>query len=529
MEVIDSERSNSDGCFVSPLEALQRVTKIRALAASSPLDRFAALRFLQTLLYWKAPEVGGIQKLRDALLTGNTPPTILDALAKEEDQFFLFDEKRPFLQDPTVKGSKDFKSVGELSSEFTVATNVAHFHHGDDENMRLCPTCLTKGVLRVVPWTQAGGAGKTPSIHGAPPIAVYPQESNFVATLGRNLVDLPAPLKKPVFSGAFAYLCDDPTTPIPLLTGLTWNPRRIFLPPPTKESTCWGCGNNSFCVEKIIYMKNDGTKKKDAKSPFHWQDPNFFYASNAPFTTLKSGKEQFALADSDLRKLVREENSPDSFVVAANPDAESWELVVPCTNAANNKTYDHRSLHLSGTLHESLKAVVTVNKNGHKKPEIKGWELPNDADLQPQKKGATTFLHAAIELLTDADWAYFSAAEYRDMHEAPAAFDIMTGLYWTLKDFVKIPRRNVIWLMLKIMASVPSKQRILATEASYNPLKDLPQTQLSGNTKGKRVYPRSFPVGPELELKLKTLLQKKSTLKNIDWVTFFQGLEELLP
>src|SRR5271166_6268312 len=83
----------------SPLEALRRANEIRCVALASPLDHFAAHRFLLTLLYWKADAAGGVQKVRASLSRGKMPRVVLDAIAAEAGCFRLFDDRTPFLQD----------------------------------------------------------------------------------------------------------------------------------------------------------------------------------------------------------------------------------------------------------------------------------------------------------------------------------------------------------------------------------------------------------------------------------------------
>jgi hypothetical protein len=73
---------NADVSICSPLEALERSREIRCIAAASPVDLFAAHRFLLTLLYWKADVVDGVQEVRNALLRGEVPQEILEAITR---------------------------------------------------------------------------------------------------------------------------------------------------------------------------------------------------------------------------------------------------------------------------------------------------------------------------------------------------------------------------------------------------------------------------------------------------------------
>ena len=72
-------RAELDTC--SPLEALRRGKHIQCIATASPLDQFAALRFLLTLLYWKANTAGGVALLPRASVAVNANDWVVPACA----------------------------------------------------------------------------------------------------------------------------------------------------------------------------------------------------------------------------------------------------------------------------------------------------------------------------------------------------------------------------------------------------------------------------------------------------------------
>ena len=72
---------------VSVVDALRHAAELGQIVSPNPLDVFAAYRFLLTLLYWKSPDCGGVQKLRDALLEERIPRPLIPALKKEEGSF----------------------------------------------------------------------------------------------------------------------------------------------------------------------------------------------------------------------------------------------------------------------------------------------------------------------------------------------------------------------------------------------------------------------------------------------------------
>jgi hypothetical protein len=525
--------NNGDYSKVGIKEALIQAYQIRQIATPSPLDTFAIYRFLFSLLYWKADMVGGVEQLRKALLTGELPRTVVNGIENEEHPFDLFDEKRPFLQDVTISNVKVMKSVGSLFAEMATGTNITHFHHGSDEDMRLCLPCITLGLLRVVPWTQSGGAGLTPSVHNAPPIMTMAIGDNLAITLGLNIVSLAANAGTPQWSGHFSP--SDPNGQIPYLEALTWNPRRIFLPP-SRPGTCWYCGNrNVDTVGKIIYMKNDDTKKRSDKRLFEWSDPAAFYApydagkkydreKNAPYKTIKSSREELAALGRDLPNSSR---NCLPAVSVQNSGHKNWLLTLPSTNPANNKTYDHRQVELTGlmplTMRTPIPEAAVYSRSG-----IDGWKTPEDK----RHEGAECFVQSAIKLLTHTDWVTLSNAAFYDMHHSPAAFDVFSGLYWGLvnKKIKYLPTRNTTWLMLKLMAAVPARTRIFRPDANFRPDLALPKRQINECNRASS-YPVSFPRGIRLEADLREALitnLRKRNAELVDWVGLCNSLDQLI-
>jgi hypothetical protein len=467
------------------------------------------------------------------------PRSVLDAIAAEATSFSLFDGKAPFLQDPSARGGRDM-SAGSLSAEFACGTNIAHFHHGDDKRMRLCLRCATIGMLRLVPWSQSGGAGKSPSIHNAPPIMALAAGPNLAITLGLNLVPLPGDAGAAKWTGHFKPRKRDAA--IPYLEALTWNPRRVHLRSPETADVCWRCGQTQVvAVGPIDYAKNEWTTARKGNGnktiPFVWEDPSAFYRPDATYTTVKSGedkrgKEPQAVNGGDLHFLLKREDAPRSAVSEANPGHQGWHLIIPCTNPANNKTFDHRQLDLTVLSPDAVRAILPADL-----PEepvgLDGWSAPRRASSDG---GAARFVRAAAHLLTDADWGVLSAAAYKKMHECPAAFDLFTGLFWSLrrKKVQGLPSRKAAWLVLKLMAVVPSRARMFRANAGFCPLEALPKRQLrERRTDGPRAspYPASFPRGHRLEAEIGRLLDGNVRLRKpepIDWAGLCYGLNQLI-
>ena len=522
---------NGDIRRESVIKALEHAKEIRCIDLASPFDFFAVHRFILTLLYWKAGLAGDVNQIRELLLgEQNIPEAVLAGIKEATPCFDLFHEESPFLQDPNVPKDKT-KSAGSLFAECATGTNIAHFHHGDDENMRLCLNCATLGMLRVVPWSQAGGRGMTLSVHNAPPIMVIATGDNLAITLGLNLVPLEVAAGEAKWSGHFKPT--DSTKPIPYLEALAWNPRRICLPP-AQTGTCWYCGRSDIpTVGKIIYENNEYTKLiKDAKKksiPFSWHDPSAFYPVD-DYRAVKSTKEEGCLDNKDLTLLLEKEGGkkkrerPRSIVVEENAGHEGWFLVIPCTDRA--KTFDHRQFEINNFSLETIHALMPPGQAPQQ--GIDGWIQPK----QSYSPGIKQFVLSAERLLTKADWGALTNAAFREMQEAPAAFDVFSGLYWGLRDkkINGIPSRNAAWLALKLMAAVPAQARLIDAKANFSPLQSLPKRQIK--ERGKRsLYPVSFPRGPRLEAALRDALDsnmRQQYPKTVDWIGLCNGLDQLL-
>ena len=515
---------------VSVLDALRTAADLHQIVSPSPLDLFAAHRFLLTLLYWQSPVCGGIEKLRKSLLAGRVPSALLKDLHAEEGRFNLFDPKKPFLQDPSVLSAKDLPA-SSLFSEMATATQVAHFHHGDDGTSRLCLRCATLGLLRLVPWTQSHGRGKRPSVHGAPPVMALAIGNTLCETLGLNLILATPALGTPQWSGQFKPL--GRKAGIQVLEGLTWNPRRVHLRAAGEPAVCSQCGESSLPTVGPIVFKNNPFCKQEGDATQDWQDPAAFYNPENHQTTTTSRESDAAVGD-DLRRLFEQHfgkktvPAPISQVVLANPDHQAWLVVMPCTNPANNKSYDHRVETLFGFTGESSKRAT------HWKDNVP-WQAGDEGRLKPRciqrpTKGMYQFVSAAMGLDGTA-WGVLTNAAGSRMDEDPAAFDIFTGIYWPLrKKNSTLPSRNAAWLALKLMATAgrgrpsPSNRTGLFQPWIYLSLVASPAKQ--------NRYPRAAPTGLRLESELRQIIRKassKSPPMQIDWPGLCQFLDEVTP
>ncbi len=500
---IDAAALDGAWRMLSPLDTLRDAASLRLLAASSPLDEFAVHRFLITLLYWKADSVGGVAALRTKLLAGVVPAEVIAALAAERGHFDLFDPVRPFLQDPSAADPKPEKPVGSLFAEIATGTNIAHFDHSRDMKSPLCVPCVVRGLLRVVPWSQQGGAGFSPSIHGAPPIAVMPKGATLAQTLGLALVELRAPVGTPVWTGTFRPLSF--SSKIPVLQALTWNPRRVHVPPPAGEGRCGLCGARGAVISGITFKSNSAVRPvkdgDDDAAPVDWRDPAFTYSEKSAKPIKSRSEEAAAIAKDVGIPLLAPEGTDTS---------RAFTIVVPSTDL-KSKTYDHRRIEV-GTVGALARLKVTHHgAEGRKLADAPfedaaiGWR--SSAVGAAVRSAIGRFVAAASGALNDADWILLGRALGRPMNEDAEAFAVFSAVYWRARSGGRSQfRRAAAWTLLKLMALVPSDRRAGALDADLAPLLDTLPTKQASRSRGEQADSEPYPVallhGHALELAL---------------------------
>jgi len=354
---------------------------------------------------------------------------------------------------------------------------------------------------------------------------------NLAITLGLNLVPLGGNAGTARWTGHFTP--SNPKWPVPYLEAMTWNPRRIFLSRADTQGVCWRCGRFGVAVVgPIVYEKNDSTKKRADKKDFEWNEPAAFYGPAKPYTPMKSTDEAHASNGADLKWLESVESAPKSAVIESNPGHRGWRLIVPSTNPANNKTFDHRQMVLESVSVDAIKAELRVTKSARPRDTLDGWQQPK---RDYAALGAERFVRTAVKLLAPTDWLDLSSAAYREIHESAAAFDVLSGLMWPLRGKVNwLPSRQAAWLTLKVMAAVPVRARTLQSNAPFDPLRLLPKRQPDERRNGRTVsspYPVAFPRGRRLEAELRVSLDKNMRRRKpeaVDWTSLCYGLSQLM-
>ncbi len=256
---------------VNVIKAFTEANRIRGIAATNPMDRLAILRFLLALLYWcKRSSPGGLPER-------SFPLDWLNELQRHRDCFNLLGDGRRFYQS-RQRDSKKTLPANYLVQEVPTGTNLWHFRHSTDESDGLCLSCCAMGLLRLPLFATSGGRGKPPGVNAKPPVYVVPLGTCLADTLRlswREVSDLGTPSwEKP-------DLVLPRTGKVPLLVGLTWLPRRVWLDDPEEsEARCISCGREERLIRRTVFA-GVGSMKSDADGgPRDWKDPHVVSEGN---------------------------------------------------------------------------------------------------------------------------------------------------------------------------------------------------------------------------------------------------------
>ncbi|MGD0011288.1 MAG: type I-E CRISPR-associated protein Cse1/CasA [Terriglobia bacterium] len=249
-------------------EALRQAGRIRQIAASNPMDRLAILRFLLALLYWckgNPPD--------DKNSISSFPSDWFKKLDDNKDCFNLQGDGKRFYQRKPNRLEKKL-SVNYLMQEVPTGTNFWHFRHGTDFRNGLCPACCAMGLLRLPLFATSAGRGKPPGVNQKPPIYIVPMGDCLSETLRlswRKTSEMN--LGTPTWENPDISLPQHGN--VPLLIGLTWVPRRVWLDTPeTPESNCIACGRREALIRQCVFAGIGSTKTGEGSLARIWNDPH---------------------------------------------------------------------------------------------------------------------------------------------------------------------------------------------------------------------------------------------------------------
>ena len=248
---------------VGILGALEKADRIRQIAASNPMDRVAILRFLLAVLYWCKGNPDGPP-------VSSLPAEWFSRLNDNTDCFNLLGGGKRFYQ---YGGGGEKLSANYLMQEVPTGTNCSHFRHSTDGIDGLCPACCAMGLLRLPLFATSGGRGKPPGVNAKPPIYAIPIGASLAETLllSWQKTDL---LGKPFWEQSASRLPNE----VPLLTGLTWVPRRVWLDEPSEPiSACDSCGRLDQLVRLSVFAPIGSQKAAENEQARVWRDPHVIY------------------------------------------------------------------------------------------------------------------------------------------------------------------------------------------------------------------------------------------------------------
>ncbi|MGA7700544.1 MAG: type I-E CRISPR-associated protein Cse1/CasA, partial [Thermoguttaceae bacterium] len=264
---------------------LTEAARIRQLAATNPMDNVALLRFLLAVVYW-CKGVPPIPDERDQILADSGfPSEWLSRLEEHRDCFNLLGDGERFYQNSAYKGRSPEHTSDYLIHEVPSGTNKWLFRHATDHVDGLCRACCAMGLVRLPVFATSAGKGMSAStgksfgINSKPPLYVIPVGTSLANTL---LFSWQTPTCE---LGTPAWECPGGKLPssgeVPLLTGLTWLPRSVWLANPEEsKSTCISCGRKDRVIRHCVF-DGKGSSKTESRV---WRDPHVIYE------TSKTGK-----------------------------------------------------------------------------------------------------------------------------------------------------------------------------------------------------------------------------------------------
>lgn len=323
--------------------ALGDAARIRQIAAVNPMDRLAILRFLLALLYWckgSPPPSGGDDE------HGHFPPEWFAKLEENKNSFDLLGEDKRFYQ-YKAPGDEPRLTANYLIHEIPTGTNIHHFRHSTDGAQGLCPACCAMGLLRLPVFSTSGGRGKPPGINAKPPAYALPLGGSLAHTL--RLLWVPVPQL-----GNPAWLQPELRLPesgdVPLLTGLTWLPRRVWLgDPETTEAACVSCGCRQRLIVKCVFAAIGSAKIAEGGPGRQWRDPHVIYERNAKGDIMAIGARD-ALSASDAAAYQRSAitaSALQKWAVSGNTRTGLW--VIGFSTVQNDKYLEAVECTLSAT------------------------------------------------------------------------------------------------------------------------------------------------------------------------------------
>jgi CRISPR system Cascade subunit CasA len=173
-----------------------------------------------------------------------------------------------------------------LHQDWPAATEITHYHHGQDAEAAFCPACAGSGLILQSAFATSGGAGIRPSINGVPPVYVLPQGQTLFESLIFSLVTPPYMPQAAEDEADHVWWRREPLVEakaevdrVGYLHSLTFPARQVRLhPSPSQGRRCSRCGGSAeWLIASMVFNMGESRPKE---APW-WQDPFVAYRRRA--------------------------------------------------------------------------------------------------------------------------------------------------------------------------------------------------------------------------------------------------------
>lgn len=276
-----TQLSSSTTRKVGIRELVNKAAKYRGVQGITPLETAAIYRILIAFIHSaylhqdSPPGELALENWKRIWQQQSFDEEIINTYCDHSKPLFnLFDDTRPFFQDPKLTGKEE--SVSSLMAHISSGADATLFNHNTNaSSIRLGFDQATRAVVTIQSFGLAGTKGAQASFNDAPcarGIMFFVEGNTLFETLMLNLFerDLRSHRMKQRDKDTPAWeqsnpFANDPIRPYGLLDHLTWHNRRIRLVEPV---------DNDNLVTQLIYapgLRTSDPKKsvRDVFNPFH--------------------------------------------------------------------------------------------------------------------------------------------------------------------------------------------------------------------------------------------------------------------
>ena len=247
-------------------DVLLRSRQLASIEDPSPLVVAALHRFLLAALYRALKGPTDIEHAKRLFRDGFPADEIVDYLEHWRGRFFLFDEKYPFGQVPSVPANEK-EHWTKLTAEYNSSSNKVIFDHTDSNSPGAIPLdATTRWLLATLNFSVSGGRGYRPS-PSANAVICLPQGRCLQDTLlfalvpqNRAILDQDLPLWEREPRGLEYFKKGPMRAPCGYADLYTWQARAVLLHPT----------GDGHAVSHIAFIAGEGHEKalREPMAPF---------------------------------------------------------------------------------------------------------------------------------------------------------------------------------------------------------------------------------------------------------------------